>query len=134
VQIPGKDVTPFPNIQDTSVTRNPYHLVAIGTQECQRYDKSVVSFSPNGSFNEKWERRLLEIVGDNYTPLLTNTLGCMHLAIYAHESVSQFVQAIDTDKVATGVGGVLGNKGAIAVGLEVLNTSFAFVNCHFAGL
>lgn len=42
--------------------------------------------------------------------------------------------AVDSSTVATGIGGIVGNKGAVAISLYLGSMSFLFVNAHLTGI
>eukprot|EP00002_Diphylleia_rotans_P032163 TRINITY_DN6732_c0_g1_i2.p1 TRINITY_DN6732_c0_g1~~TRINITY_DN6732_c0_g1_i2.p1 ORF type:complete len:590 (+),score=131.69 TRINITY_DN6732_c0_g1_i2:58-1827(+) len=110
------------------IPRNKYHIYAIGTQECERsIQKSLVVES-----KKKWEQVLGGHMGPNYELIQNNTLAAIHLALYAHKSVFPYVKDIRSARVATGIGKVLGNKGGIAVSINIGSTRILFVNSHFA--
>ncbi len=43
------------------------------------------------------------------------------------------ILAVDSSTVATGIGGIVGNKGAVAISVYLGSTSFLFVNAHLTG-
>lgn len=61
-------------------------------------------------------------------------LSLMHirLGVWVRMAHAHKVSNVRRATVATGIGNVLGNKGATAVSLCINNTSFCFVGCHLA--
>ncbi|KAI7885049.1 DNase I-like protein [Lichtheimia hyalospora FSU 10163] len=109
-----------------SSTSHPYHILAIGTQECER-DISESLIFPS---KELWERRLQEHLGPNYKLLRTETLAALHLAVFVWKPVSHHVKAVQCDRIKTGWANMVGNKGAVAISLLFGSRSLLFINCH----
>lgn len=88
---------------DQSAT-HPYHLLAIGTQECERDISESLIFSSK----ELWEKRLTEYLGEDYLLLQTETLAALHLAVFVWKPVSHYVQGVHSDKIKTGWANMIG--------------------------
>jgi hypothetical protein len=58
----------------------PYHLVVIGTQECQSTAANAVFFTPE---HEPWEQRVGEWLGEAYDMIACDSIGAIHLMIFA---------------------------------------------------
>ena len=56
----------------------------------------------------------------------------MSLRVYALKTVVALVRNVCVSNEATGLGGVVGNKGGIAISFRYLDNSFCFVSAHFA--
>ncbi|KAF7727844.1 inositol polyphosphate 5-phosphatase [Apophysomyces ossiformis] len=110
---------------DGSAT-HPYHLLAIGTQECER-DISESLFYPS---KEVWEQRLSEYLGQNYQLLQTETLAALHIAVFVWAPVRHYVKAVHSDYIKTGWANMIGNKGAVAISVQFGSRSLCFINCH----
>jgi len=54
----------------------------------------------------------------------------LHLVIYVHKSIYDNIKIEDKFEIRTGLLGIYGNKGGIAIRLKLLGTSLLFVNCH----
>jgi len=54
----------------------------------------------------------------------------MHLTVFVRSSYRHLVRSVRSAVSATGLGGVVGNKGGLAVSLTLGSTSLAFVSCH----
>lgn len=87
-----------------SSTSHPYHILAIGTQECER-DISESLIFPS---KELWERRLQEHLGPSYKLLRTETLAALHLAVFVWKPVSHHVKAVQCDRIKTGWANMVG--------------------------
>ncbi|KAI9307066.1 Endonuclease/exonuclease/phosphatase [Cunninghamella echinulata] len=91
---------------DSSST-HPYHLIVIGTQECER-DIAEALFFPS---KEVWERRLSDYLGECYQLLECETLAALHLAVFVWKPVASYVRAV-------------------AISLNFGSRSLLFINCH----
>ncbi|KAJ2080763.1 hypothetical protein H4R24_002855 [Coemansia sp. RSA 988] len=60
-----------------------------------------------------------------------NLVG-LFVCVFARDDVYRAVRDVDVAHVKTGMGGLHGNKGAVAVRLVFADTSFCFVNAHLA--
>lgn len=68
-----------------------------------------------------------------YQTVCAATLWGIHLVIFARATVAQHISHVQSATTATGIGGVLGNKGGVGVGLIYKEaTSMAFVTSHLA--
>ncbi|KAK9766644.1 hypothetical protein K7432_004131 [Basidiobolus ranarum] len=106
---------------------HPYHLLVIGTQECQRPISESVLFPSK----EEWENQLIELLGPQYVLVKTETMAALHLAVFVWKECKHWIKEKNSAQVATGIGGVIANKGGVGISLLFGNTSFLFVNSHF---
>lgn len=66
-----------------------------------------------------------------YVCIAATSLWSIHLVIFARASVAQHISHVQSATVATGIGGVLGNKGGVATGFVYKeSTTMAFVTAH----
>jgi hypothetical protein len=73
------------------------------------------------------------VVPSQYTQVAVVTLWGIHLLVFARASVAQHISHVQTSTAATGIAGVLGNKGGAGVGFVYREaTSLAFVTSHLA--
>ncbi|OQR74707.1 type II inositol 1 [Tropilaelaps mercedesae] len=111
---------------------DPPDLYAIGFQEL---DLSKEAFVFADSPREKeWlasVRRSLHPRG-SYRELKTVRLVGMMLSVFVDEKHAPYIANVDAASVGTGILGMLGNKGGVAIRLELHSTSMCFVNCHLA--
>ncbi|KAI8068514.1 Endonuclease/exonuclease/phosphatase [Gongronella butleri] len=105
---------------------HPYHLLAIGTQECER-DISEALFYPS---KEVWEARLAEFLGPSYEPLACETLAALHLAVFVWKPIASYVKHVHSESIKTGWANMIGNKGAVAISVEIGSQALLFINCH----
>ncbi|KAI8876884.1 DNase I-like protein [Backusella circina FSU 941] len=110
---------------DGSAT-HPYHLLVIGTQECER-DISESLFYPS---KEVWEKRLSDYLGSQYKLVKTETLAALHIAVFAWTPIVALVRDVQSESIKTGWANMIGNKGAVAVSVLFGTRSLLFINCH----
>ncbi|CAI2180314.1 194_t:CDS:2 [Funneliformis geosporum] len=109
-------------------SKHPYHILVIGTQECQHNIKHSVFFPSK----EEWEQRLKNHLGDEYVLVKTETMAALHLAVFVWARCKDWVKGYQHDEVPTGLANLFGNKGGIGISLLFGNTSFCFINSHLA--
>ena len=78
-----------------------------------------------------WEIMIADRLGDNWWCLAHATLGEMRLSVYCSLD-PESVQEVATARAATGVGGVMANKGGLVVRCVIGTTTLAFCSCHLA--
>jgi hypothetical protein len=126
-----------------------FHLLAFCTQECER---SIAASVLNTS-KPRWEAALETLVGKSthpppktfaeregepvietelYSLVASHTLQATQMVVFAHKSIVRLISNVESEAVACGVGKMLGNKGALCVGMCVGGTSLLFVGCHLA--
>eukprot|EP00937_MAST-01D_sp_MAST-1D-sp2_P000233 g233.t1 len=113
---------------------NDHDLYAIGMQECSKKDAWMralvkhlnVKPRPRASKKKK-------AATDDYRMLATSTLWDIHLLVIIRSSLATRVTKLESGTVATGIGGIMGNKGGAAVGFTFDEfTRLAFVTSHLA--
>lgn len=80
----------------------------------------------------EWERLLSKQLGPDYKRVAGESLWAIHLLVFAHKGIAHHVRHVRTCSVATGIGNLLGNKGAAAVSLQLGALRLLFVGAHFA--
>ncbi|XP_022656390.1 inositol polyphosphate 5-phosphatase OCRL-1-like isoform X1 [Varroa destructor] len=68
----------------------------------------------------------------NYREVKTVRLVGMMLSVFVDEKHLEYVTNVDSSYVGTGVLGMMGNKGGVAIRMDLHSTSVCFVNCHLA--
>ncbi|KAI8055346.1 Endonuclease/exonuclease/phosphatase [Syncephalis plumigaleata] len=107
----------------------PYHLLVIGTQECLSTAANAVFFAPE---YEAWENRLSNWFGSEYFLIGSQGMGAVHLAVFVWNRCWHWIRAVESAEVATGIGGMIGNKGAVGISVLFGETSLLFINSHLA--
>jgi len=116
--------------EDLSTWVQPHcDVYAFATQETSYKPKS-------GSYKEDWERVCGEAISkanDTQFKLLKhNNLMEMHVMVFVHPRLVPLVYNVDKFNEATGLGGVVGNKGGVAVSFNIRDTSLCFLSSHLA--
>lgn len=60
------------------------------------------------------------------------SLGATHLAIYVHVKITPIITEVESECIATGIGDVIGNKGAVGIRFKIGKTSMLCVCSHLA--
>ena len=80
-----------------------------------------------------WERMCLERLGDRWQVCAHTTLREMRLTVYTRREVARRVRHVATASAATGIGGVIGNKGGLVARLCIdQQTTLGICSCHLA--
>ncbi|KAJ3353598.1 inositol polyphosphate 5-phosphatase [Allomyces javanicus] len=132
--IPPATVTSGPDAADASPPiadtkpriGHPYHLIVLGTQECQKSISESVVFPSKA----EWERQLLDTFGQHYDMVACQTMAALHLCILVWNKCTHLVSNVQASCVPTGIGGVVGNKGGVGIALSFGSKSMVFVNVH----
>ncbi|CAG8561831.1 18417_t:CDS:10, partial [Acaulospora morrowiae] len=113
------------------------HLFVIGFQEIvELMPQQIVSADP-----EKlriWEREISRTLNQKldqdfeYVIIRSGQLVGTALVIYARADIVSNIRNVEYIMKKTGLGGMAGNKGAVAIRLEYNDTSMCFVTAHFA--
>jgi hypothetical protein len=105
-------------------------LIVIGTQECEKSIEKSVLFP---SRHKEWDSKL-----DGYFPdfvrVKTDSLVAIHMSIFVRKEFKNFVHHSFSARLATGVGNVIGNKGAVGISFQFKDHSFLFMNAHLSGI
>ncbi|XP_076049020.1 type II inositol 1,4,5-trisphosphate 5-phosphatase-like isoform X2 [Oratosquilla oratoria] len=115
-----------------SIDEDPPDVYAIGFQEL---DLSSEAFLFNTSPQEQdWQNVVLSSVHPKakYRKVKLIRLVGMMLMVLVQERHYAYVREVSFDTVGTGIMGKMGNKGAVAVRMDLHNTSICFVNAHLA--
>lgn len=69
---------------------------------------------------------------EHYVKLSSIQLVGLYLTVYVKSFILQSIRQVSTASLATGFGGMLGNKGAVAVRMLVRDRPLVFVNVHLS--
>eukprot|EP00158_Paraphelidium_tribonemae_P003793 Partr_v1_DN26377_c0_g1_i3_m43410 putative inositol len=104
-------------------------IIIIATQECERsIEKSVIYPS-----KQLWESALNAHLSPEFEMVKSETMAALNLSIYVPKTLHHLIGDVECGHVATGIGNVVGNKGAVSIGFSVADrASFLVINSHFA--
>jgi len=106
---------------------SPYDIIVIGVQEC-----SYKHSSEYVDARDHFEKKVRAHVGEDYYLLSKSVHWDRALIIYMKKKLQGATSSVETDYVATGIAGILGNKGGMAAKFRVHGHSFCFINSHLA--
>ncbi|XP_020626629.1 inositol polyphosphate 5-phosphatase OCRL-1-like [Orbicella faveolata] len=126
-QTPAENVAPW-----LAVDRDPPDVFSLGFQEL---DLSAETLLKNVTPKEdEWlkiaERGLHPKA--QYIKVKTIRLVGILLMVFVKSQYQHYVTEVDAETVATGIMGLMGNKGGVAIRMQIHNTSICFVNSHLA--
>ncbi|KAK7476272.1 hypothetical protein BaRGS_00032465, partial [Batillaria attramentaria] len=114
------------------VDQDPPDIYAIGFQEL---DLSREAFIFSESAREaEWQEAVKTYLHPRakYRKVKSVRLVGILLIVYIKEELCKYVSFIDCDSVATGIMGIMGNKGGVSVRFTLHSTSLCFTNSHLA--
>ena len=81
----------------------------------------------------KWKTAVEKALPDGYELVAEQQMIGLYLVIYASPTLAPQISSVRTTSVGTGLGGVLGNKGAVTARIVLGDTTrMVFVNSHLA--
>ncbi|EDV19934.1 uncharacterized protein TRIADDRAFT_32656, partial [Trichoplax adhaerens] len=106
-------------------------IIAIGFQELDLSAEALLQLKES-SRAEEWVK-----IVDKHLPIdMCKVRGIrlvgMLLLVYAKSNLREFITEIHADHVGTGIMGMMGNKGGVAVRFKLHLTTMCFVNSHLA--
>lgn len=126
------DLTPwlFPNQEDRS---NPADIYLIGFQELVELTaQQILNTDPaRRAFWEKKVQKCLNHFG-SYVLLRSGQLVGTGLFLFAKKDHLENITKVEGTVKKTGLGGMAGNKGGVAVSFKYCHTSLCFVTAHLA--
>ncbi|XP_052089119.1 inositol polyphosphate 5-phosphatase OCRL-like [Mytilus californianus] len=123
---------PISIAQWLQVDPEPPDIYAIGFQELDLSNQAhIFSDSPKESEWQHAVKNCLHPKGRYRKVKLVRLVGVM-LIVYVLEKHSSKVHFIDSDTVATGIMGIMGNKGGVGVRFTIESTSICFLCSHLA--
>lgn len=108
-------------------------VVLVGFQEIVELTPSQILNAASGK-REFWERQVASCLNqrDNYVLVRSDQLVGTALMMFIKKSEVNYVTNVEGATKKTGLGGMAGNKGGIAVSFNFANTSFCFITAHLA--
>jgi len=117
---PPDDLTPW-------IPKGGYDIFSIGAQECKYEPRAG-----HASAGIDWISHLTKHFGSDYFLLAESHLWQIRLAIFVHTRIKGVIHNVEKSTEATGIGSVMGNKGANVIAFNVNDLSLCFVNAHLA--
>lgn len=109
---------------------NDIKIYSIAFQEVHSSAEAYITTMSNK--RRHYQTRIEAALGDHYQCIECHQLVGILICVYAHKSVAPAITSIQHSHVACGVLGMVGNKGAVGIKFNLMDTSFAFLSCHFA--
>jgi len=117
---PPDDLSPFIPLYTAD-------LYVIGVQECQYEPRR-----DNKSCKVDWQCGLIRHFGRDYTLIKLESLWEIRICCFVANHHLQDVTNVQSFQEATGIAGVLGNKGGTIISLQYKSIKLCFVNSHLA--
>ena len=80
----------------------------------------------------QWFDTIMSHLGTNYIKLAGLSLLSIRLIVISRREHFYKIQHIEKDTLATGIGGVIGNKGAVGISFKFNDTFLCFIGSHLA--
>ncbi len=90
------------------IPREKYDIYVICTQECEYLPRKGFA-----SCEEDWYGAITAHLGKNYIKLSSASLLSIRMVVFIRREHFYKITYVENDTVATGIGGVIGNKGGI---------------------
>ena len=105
-----------------------HDIYIIGTQECMRpIAKNFFKAS-----KDKWIANVEKTLGNDYFLVNSRTLMGTNLLVFARKTIHPLITNVKGNHLSTGILSALGNKGAVAVSLDIGGRTIKIVNCHLS--
>jgi hypothetical protein len=117
-----------PDLNEMLPKHSKHHIYILSFQECMRSIGSSLLYSSK----KAWQEQLKTHLGEEYVLIESGTVGATYLITFYHVSIFHLVNQVDCKTVATGVGNIIGNKGAVAVFFNISGTTVLAIGCHLA--
>lgn len=126
-QYPAENVRPW-----LAVDKDPPDVFCLGFQELDLSAETLLkNVTPRQDEWLKISEQGLPLKA-KYTKVKTIRLVGILLIVFVKNEYLPYVSKVDAETVATGIMGLMGNKGGVAIRLQIHNTSICFVNSHLA--
>ncbi|KAI5866615.1 SacI homology domain-containing protein [Durotheca rogersii] len=114
-------------------------IMAVGFQEIVELSAQQIMNS-DPTRKQQWERaikktlndRAKQLGGEKYVLLRSGQLVGAALCIFVRASVLPKIKNVEGSVKKTGMSGIAGNKGAVAIRMDYANTQLCFVTAHLA--
>ena len=108
-------------------------LYVLGLQEIVDISSVAEALRPYSDPHpgRKWKQAVAEALPHGYQRIAEQQLIGLFLLIYASPEIAPTISSVSTTSVGTGLGGYMGNKGAVTARIVLGETTrMVFVNCH----
>lgn len=108
-------------------------LYVLGLQEIVDISSVAEALRPYSDPHpgRKWKQAVAEALPKGYKKIAEQQLIGLFLVIYASSEIEPIISSVSTTSVGTGLGGYMGNKGAVTARIVLGETTrMVFVNCH----
>lgn len=128
----GENLMPF-----LFATNSEPDIIAIGLQEVVPLTPQQVLLTDPDKLR-LWESILMEAISKRkdakarYIPLRSEQLVGTALVVVIKDTLLPYVRQVEAATKKTGLRGMSGNKGGVAIRMNIYDTSFCFVTAHFA--
>ena len=126
--IPENDIGSLPGGEEVSI-------YALGLQEIVDISSVTEALRPFSDPHpaNKWKQSISEALPRGYQLIAEQQLLGLYLVIYASPAIAPTISSVSTTSVGTGLGGYMGNKGAVTARIVLGETTrIVFVNCHLS--
>ena len=93
-----------------------------------------VMIANNDKIQQMWADFMLRVLNENitdkYNRLKSKDLVGVYMIVFVKDSILHRIKKVQSDNVKTGLGGKLGNKGAVIIKFFVDDSNLCFINCH----
>ena len=104
-----------------------YDLVCVCAQEAEYKARNGAQ-----SCEEDWFRCVERCLGSKYVRVAGYSLWSIRVVVLVRKDHRDTVSNIKFTREATGIAGVAGNKGGVAIACQIRETKLCFVGCHLA--
>eukprot|EP00027_Filamoeba_sp_ATCC50430_P011623 CAMPEP_0168544018 /NCGR_PEP_ID=MMETSP0413-20121227/2200_1 /TAXON_ID=136452 /ORGANISM="Filamoeba nolandi, Strain NC-AS-23-1" /LENGTH=589 /DNA_ID=CAMNT_0008574019 /DNA_START=61 /DNA_END=1828 /DNA_ORIENTATION=+ len=125
------EATPPDNLESW-IPRERYDVYVINTQESQYIPKSLQATPNNNSCQSDWFDSVMSHLGKNYIKIAGLSLLSIFMIVLVKREHFYRITQVETGSFATGIGGVIGNKGGVGVSFKFNETTLCFVGSHLA--
>ena len=113
-----------------SAAFEPNRIVVVSTQECRPISVTAISFNFQVG---TWNKRCTEFFkSKGLYPVKQENLAATTISVFVHGSIFHKISSVEVSLVPCGLGGVLLNKGAVGIALQVFQTRMCFISSHLA--
>lgn len=105
-------------------------IYVVGLQEVVALH--AINLLTPGRHSRPWEKKILSTLGKHYRLVGSQQLVGLVLLVAVREELFPYISKVESDTVGVGFLNVGGNKGAVAISMQIDGTSLCFVVAHLA--